>query len=904
MLRIVTTLISVFSCTWVQAVPIRVATFNIGAHFTVNGYPDYSLGDPSTPDHENVRLILSRIDADVVALQEIASADVSGTPDNLDALAESLGYPYVYVAPVASEPPLSGPIDTSLRVAFLSRYPFLTTQSIRSPQGAREITRLFPVVKVDVPGTTRDPVLISAHLKSGTTNADRYRRAVEMRRLTGYLGSQGHGADANFMIMGDFNLSSSDTTYSVPPTDLLVSFVLGNDIAHPIKYWTNPLSYFRSPEVIRLDPRQLNQSDSTFQSGSVIDLFLVSPAITGRPLETEIYNSVLDLSNTSGLTKKGDPLAPTTSTLASDHYAVFADFELDVDFPNLDATLTRSSVREGTPEGSANLTVFLPELKKNAVIVNIATDDPAVAVPLSTTMTIPAGMLSGTMVIRTTRNFIKNDLRSATFTVSATGYKKDTAVLQVEDADGPYTFNAPGETINEAFTGFDGALDPAPWTTTGGVWQGANAGTSLAAGFYAYGAASDRSLGFLPGQPTGTASTTIVNNSNKNLTDLRISFSAEQWRSALGGTNDTLETDVIVDGVVTRIPELLFESSNSNLTGGIENGTTSLKSAIVSGLSIPAGASFGLSFTFTRGSGGGVMPADIFINEIHYDNGSTDTGEFVEVVVGPGFTGNLSDVSIVLYNGPDGKVDETHALSTFTAGNTTSSGYRVLSKLISGIQNGPSDGLAVVVSGVVSQFISYEGSLTATAGPAMGMTSKDMGVTQTGSDPVGESSLGLAGTGGIPVDFTWTKFSGIAHSPGQPNARQSFFVPTLPSQGIAIDNLTVTFLTDNDGDGIPDVTDPDDDNDGSLDVDEFVFATDPLKASSKFATIITRTAASVGTLSFGTTDGRDYAVESSLNLTDWTTQSASAGTGAPRVVPLSFDPLEKQRFYRVRVTAP
>jgi len=904
MLSKLTALISIIVCMTVQAVPIRMATFNIGAHFTVDGYPDYSLGDPSTPDHENVALVLSRIHADVVALQEIASADVSGTPDDLDALATRLGYPYVYSAPVTSDTSLAGPIDTSLRVAFLSRYPFLTTQVIRSPQGAKEVTRLFPVIKVDVPGTTRDPVLISAHLKSGTTTADRYRRAVEMRRLTGYLASQGLTADDNFMIMGDFNLSSSTTTFSTPPADLPVSYVLGSDIALPITYSTNPLSYFSSPGVTRLDPRQLNNSASTFQSGSVIDLFLVSPAIAGRPLGTEIYNSTLDLSNTSGLTKAGSPLAAATSALASDHYAVFADVELDADFPNLDATLSASTVLEGTPDGTANLTITLTTLRTTALTVNVASDDPATASPVSANITIPAGAKSATVAIHTVRNFIQDPQRSVTLTVSASGYDPDSVVLQINDADGPYTFLNPGDTINETFTGFGGTVDPAPWTTTGGTWQGMDAGTSVAAGFHAYGTPIDSSLGFLPGEPTGIATTTLVNQSAKLLTDLRISFTSEQWRAALGGTKDTLKTDLVINGVARFIPELLFEPSNSISTGAIADGLSTARSAVVTGLAIPSGASFDLRFTFTRGSGGGVLPADVFVNEIHYDNASNDTGEFVEVVTGPGFTGNFTNVSLVLYNGSDGKAYGTHLLSTFTAGDVTSAGYRVYSKLISGIQNGDPDGLAVVVSGTVSQFISYGGSLKATDGPAMGMTSTDIGVKQSGNDAVGQSSLGLVGTGSIPANFSWTKLTGIAHSPGHPNSGQTFAIASSPSQGIAVDNLAVTFLADNDSDGIPDIMDPDDDNDGSPDVDEVVFATDPFSAASKFSVDFSRSGASSMTLSFPTITGRSYKVETSVNLSGWTVQSTYPGNDITRKVTLGINPLEKQRFYRVSVTTP
>ncbi len=80
---------SVFLCSLpsialLAAVEIRVASFNIGAHFA-DTYFDYSLGDPGTPDYESVRAILARINADVVALQEIHSADLAGIPNDLQA---------------------------------------------------------------------------------------------------------------------------------------------------------------------------------------------------------------------------------------------------------------------------------------------------------------------------------------------------------------------------------------------------------------------------------------------------------------------------------------------------------------------------------------------------------------------------------------------------------------------------------------------------------------------------------------------------------------------------------------------------------------------------------------------------------------------------------------------------
>ncbi len=770
----------------VTAVEVRLATFNIGAHLVIppNGDPayfDYGIGDPGLPDHENVRAVLGRIDADVVALQEIHSADVAGTNDDLDALAAALGYPHIFVSPSTNT------FDTSLRVVFVSRFPFLTTAAVGSPAGARDVTRLFPTVKVDVPGTTRDPVLVAAHLKSGSAASDLFQRTVEMRRLTDSLSARGLTSNDNFVIMGDFNLSGNPRPFDeMPLSGLPASFDLGSDIAFPIDYFTDPTAYFSNPAVTRIIPRQLNNSTATFpSSGSTIDLFLVSPIIGARPIQSEIYNSTLDTSNTSGLPKSGSPLAAGTSAAASDHFALFGDFELD--------------------------------------------------------------------------------------------------------SAAPYTFTAAGQTIGESFAGFPGTYDPYPWATTGGTWQGIDAGTSSIAGFRAYGSAGDPSLGFLPGTSGGTATAFFVNQSTQVLSTLEISFTAEQWRAA-GGTADTLSAELVVGGAPQPLPGLTFQAATNLPGGAIAGGKSTPKSMTVTGLAVAPGASFELRFTFTPGPGGGGLPADVFINEFSYDNAGADTGEFLEVVAGPGFAGNLTDVDMLLYNGSGGATYGTHNLSTFTAGAVTASGHRSYSKLISGIQNGNPDGFALTVGGVVKQFISYGGAFQATAGAANGMTSTNIGVTQLTTEVVGQASLGLTGTGGSAATFTWTKFTGLPHSLGQANLGQTFTLPPQP-QGIAIDNLAVTFISDSDGDGF-------------TDAQEMVFGTDPQNANSRFMMTFTAPTAGMARLTFPTLTGRSYAVQGSVDLTFWSDIATYPGTGGPVLADIPVDPLEPARFYRIRATAP
>ena len=102
-----------------------------------------------------------------------------------------------------------------------------------------------------------------------------------------------------------------------------------------------------------------------------------------------------------------------------------------------------------------------------------------------------------------------------------------------------------------------------------------------------------------------------------------------------------------------------------------------------------------------------------FINEFHYDNDGADTGEFVEIA---GYEGtNLSGWKVLGYNGADGEVYATVNLSGTISDQEGCMGTLAFS--FSGMQNGP-DGLALVdPSDNVVQFISYEGSFTATDGP-------------------------------------------------------------------------------------------------------------------------------------------------------------------------------------------
>lgn len=160
--------------------------------------------------------------------------------------------------------------------------------------------------------------------------------------------------------------------------------------------------------------------------------------------------------------------------------------------------------------------------------------------------------------------------------------------------------------------------------------------------------------------------------------------------------------------------------------------------------------------------------AQVFVNELHYDNSGTDTGEAIEVAAAAGT--DLAGCKLVLYNGSNGTTYNTVNLSGVIA--DEQGGFGTASFFISGIQNGSPDGIALVdASDSVIEFISYEGSLTATNGPANGMTSTDIVVVESSGTLVGDS-LQLTGNGSTAADFTWTGPQG--NSFDAVNAGQTF----------------------------------------------------------------------------------------------------------------------------------
>lgn len=197
-----------------------------------------------------------------------------------------------------------------------------------------------------------------------------------------------------------------------------------------------------------------------------------------------------------------------------------------------------------------------------------------------------------------------------------------------------------------------------------------------------------------------------------------------------------------------------------------------------------------------------VASAEVFINEIHYDDAtaSGDIGERVEIVATAGES--LSGYRLYLYNGSTPSAATYYDNDPVPAGSMVSCGGSVrIATLVyptNGIQNGANDAIALVDgSGTLVQFLSYEGAATGSNGPAAGRVSSNLPVSETGSTPAG-TSLQLGGSGSSYASFTW-QTSGTQTFDAC-NRNQTFSTPNPPP--------VVTSTTPTDGaTGVPAASD-------------------------------------------------------------------------------------------------
>ncbi len=205
---------------------------------------------------------------------------------------------------------------------------------------------------------------------------------------------------------------------------------------------------------------------------------------------------------------------------------------------------------------------------------------------------------------------------------------------------------------------------------------------------------------------------------------------------------------------------IIFNVAGDTIVEGDESFTVLLTNP-TGGATIGDGVASG---TITNDDAAPVGPANIFINEIHYDNSGADANEAIEVAGTAGL--DLTGYRLVLYNGSNtpGAAVVYATINLSGVIDDEGQGFGAVSFAAVGLQNGVADGIALIApNGSVVQLLSYEGVFTAAAGtPAGGLTSTDIGVSEDGTGAA-TSSLQVTGTGGGAADFTF-----------QPSAPASF----------------------------------------------------------------------------------------------------------------------------------
>ena len=291
---------------------LRVATWNI-----------LTAGEPGSDQYEAAYAVLARLGADVVAVQEVASA---ADATYLVRLAVDLGYPHVTVAP-------AGPFG-ALRTAVMSDFDLVpgiswTAAALSGDPQANDITRYILQADVDIPGDGEKLSVIVTHWKSGSTMADAFRRVIESQRVAQVVDRIAAPAQP-YVLMGDVNADIRDgpltpTRFNVIPPDLPSAFVTGADIRALItaEGLVNDPFFPLLDKATMVAAAQVDADQATRPaSGRRLDYLLTSDGILTQG--AQVYDCA-DEALLGGLPLLGTPLAVSVCPTASDHLPVFAD---------------------------------------------------------------------------------------------------------------------------------------------------------------------------------------------------------------------------------------------------------------------------------------------------------------------------------------------------------------------------------------------------------------------------------------------------------------------------------------------------------------------------------------------------------------------------------------------------
>lgn len=317
-------------------VALRVATWNV-----------LSVGGPGTAEYNAALAILRRLDADIVAINEVSS---NTDTQNLERLRQDLGYPYAVVGQAS---PFGPPL-----VAFLSHYRLDGSATWTSPvlsgePTANDLTRNILEIRVDAAELGGPLSLFTTHWKSGSANADEYRRAIESTRM-GSLARQRVNSGTPVVILGDVNADVSDpanvpAVFTSPPTGLPTSFNTGTDIEGVMTTGGLPNDAFAPilSSTAIVEARQRDGSDATRPaSGRRIDYIFAARSIAVTA--SEVFDCA-DEALPSTMIFSGAPVAAIDCATASDHLPVVADLVVPTTVPTLVAlTISRSGTGSGT----------------------------------------------------------------------------------------------------------------------------------------------------------------------------------------------------------------------------------------------------------------------------------------------------------------------------------------------------------------------------------------------------------------------------------------------------------------------------------------------------------------------------------------------------------------------------
>jgi DNA/RNA endonuclease G (NUC1) len=270
-------------------------------------------------------------------------------------------------------------------------------------------------------------------------------------------------------------------------------------------------------------------------------------------------------------------------------------------------------------------------------------------------------------------------------------------------------------------------------------------------------------------------------------------------------------TATVAQGATQLFTATAFDAANQAIAGVTFTWSSTPNASVnMSGLAtgsglgdatITATAPNGVSGTASLHIDAAPETGPVRISELHYDNFSTDAGEAIEIE-GPA-DASIADWQVILYNGSNGASYNTRALSGTIPATCGARGVVVLSYPQDGIQNGSPDGFALVdASGKVIEFLSYEGSFKAVGGPADGMTSTDIGVSENSSSPVGQSlQRNAAGTWEAPATSSFGACNGSGSPPPPPSKTISFSGRTPGDVPLPVGFEDQLFATLHDGSG-------------------------------------------------------------------------------------------------------